>query len=80
HVYPDDEFEQRADELVETLATGAPVAQRQIKRLVRTGYDRGLDEALHDEATSQVVAADTDDYDRAAEALRTGEEPTFEGQ
>lgn len=80
HVYPDDEFEQRADDLVEELATGAPVAQRQIKRLVRKGYDRDLDEVLRDEATSQVVAADTEDYDRAAEALRTGEEPTFEGR
>jgi len=80
HVYPDEEFEERADDLIETLATGAPVAQRQIKRLVRKGYDRELDEALHDEATSQVVAADTEDYDRAAEALRAGEEPEFEGR
>ena len=80
HVYPDDEFERRADELVEELATGAPVAQRQIKRLIGRGYDRDLDEVLQDEATSQVVAADTEDYDRAAEALRAGEEPTFEGR
>ena len=80
HVYPDDEFEQRADELVEELATGAPIAQKQIKRLVRRGYDRELDDVLHEEATSQVVAADTEDYDRAAKALRAGEQPEFEGR
>lgn len=80
HVYPDEEFEERADEIVAELATGAPVAQKHIKRLVRKGYDTDLDDALHAEATSQVVAADTDDYDRAAKALRAGEEPTFEGR
>lgn len=80
HVYRDDEFESRADELIDDLATGAPIAQRHIKRLVRRGYDRDLDDVLEAEATSQVIAADTDDYDRAAEALRNGEEPTFEGE
>jgi enoyl-CoA hydratase/carnithine racemase len=80
HVYPDGEFEARADEVIEKLATGAPVAQKHIKRLIRRGYDRDLEDALHEEAASQVVAADTEDYDRAAEALRAGEEPTFEGR
>lgn len=80
HVFADAEFESRADDIVENLATGAPVAQRHIKRLIRRGYDRDLEDVLEAEATSQVVAADTDDYDRAAEALRNGEEPTFEGR
>ncbi|MFB6171073.1 MAG: enoyl-CoA hydratase/isomerase family protein [Haloarculaceae archaeon] len=80
HVYPDDEFEARADELVDDLATGAPVAQRHIKRLIRRGYDRDLEDVLEAEATSQAIAADTEDYDRAAEALRNGEQPTFEGR
>jgi enoyl-CoA hydratase/carnithine racemase len=80
HVYPDGEFEARADEVIEKLATGAPVAQKHIKRLIRRGYDRDLEDALHEEAASQVVAADTEDYDRAVEALRAGEEPTFEGR
>ena len=80
HVYPTEEFEARADGIVEELATGPPVAQRQIKRLIRRGYDRGLEDVLHDEATSQVVAADTEDYARAAAALREGEEPEFVGR
>ena len=80
HVYPDDDFEERADELVDELATGPPIAQRHIKRLIRRGYDRELDDVLADEATSPVVAADTEDYARAAEALRRGEEPEFVGR
>ena len=80
HVYPDDEFEARADELVSGLATGPPIAQRHIKRLIRRGYDRELDDVLADEAASQVVAADTEDYARAAEALREGEQPEFVGR
>jgi 2-(1,2-epoxy-1,2-dihydrophenyl)acetyl-CoA isomerase len=80
HVYPTEEFDARADELVAELATGPPVAQRHIKRLLRRGYDRGLEDVLEAEATSQVVAAETDDYDRAADALRNDEEPVFEGR
>ena len=79
HVYPDDAFEARAEEIVDALATGPPIAQKHIKRLVRRGDQRDIETALHEEATSQVVAGDTQDYDRAAEALRQGEEPTFEG-
>lgn len=80
HVFPDETFEAEANAIVEDLATGAPVAQKHIKRLIREGYDRELETVLHEEATSQVVASDTEDYDRAAEALRQGEEPTFVGR
>jgi enoyl-CoA hydratase/carnithine racemase len=80
HVYPDDEFDARADEIVEELATGAPIAQRHIKELIRRGYDRDLEDALAAEAKSQVVAGDSEDYQRAADALRNDEEPTFEGR
>lgn len=80
HVYPNEEFEASANEIIEELATGPPIAQRHIKRLVRRGYDRELDDVLEAEASSQVVAANTDDYNHAAEALRNDEEPTFEGR
>jgi len=80
HVYPDDAFQARADELVAELATGPPIAQRHVKRLMRRGYDRELDDVLADEAASQVVAADTEDYARAAAALRKGEQPEFVGR
>lgn len=79
HVYPPEEFEDRAADLIESLATGPPVAQKHIKRLVRKGFDADVGSALADEATSQVAAADTDDYDRAVDAHRRGEEPTFDG-
>lgn len=80
HVYPDDEFEARADEIVAELASGPPISQKHIKRLIRKGYDREIDDALRAEAASQVIAADSEDSARAAEALREGEEPTFVGR
>ncbi len=79
HVYPDDEFEAQAGDLIEQLATGPPIAQKHIKRLIRKGSERDVGDALHAEATSQMIAGSTNDYDRAADALRAGEEPTFEG-
>lgn len=80
HVFPDEEFEERADEIVDDIANGAPIALKHIKRLVRRGADAELEDALAAEAASQVVAADSEDYARAAEALRKGETPEFVGR
>jgi enoyl-CoA hydratase/carnithine racemase len=80
HVFPDDEFEERAAEIVEEIATGPPVAHRHTKWLVRNSLDSSLDQALWNEANSQTIVGATEDYDEAAEALREGREPEFEGR
>lgn len=80
HVFPTDEFEERADEIVDRIATGPPIALEHVKYLVRTGSESSLDEALANEATRQTIVFDTEDYERAAAALREGEEPTFHGR
>lgn len=80
HVFPTDEFEERADEIVSAIATGPPIALQHIKHLVRTGHESSLEDALANEATRQTIVSETEDYERALEALRDGAEPTFHGR
>jgi enoyl-CoA hydratase/carnithine racemase len=80
HVFPTDEFEDRADEIVAEIANGPPIALKHIKELIRTSHETSLDDALANEATRQTIVFETEDYQRAVEALRNGEEPEFRGQ
>jgi len=79
HVFPTDEFEDRADEIVAEIANGPPIALKHIKELIRTSHETSLDDALANEATRQTIVFETEDYQRAVEALRNGEEPEFRG-
>ncbi|MEF8937443.1 MAG: enoyl-CoA hydratase/isomerase family protein, partial [Halovenus sp.] len=45
-VFPDDEFEQRCREIVETITTGPTVALKQSKQLLQSGINRSFDEAI----------------------------------
>ena len=80
HVYPDDEFDERADEFVETIATGPTVALRTSKRLVRQGFESSLDQAMENEAAAQAAVFETDDHREGAESFMAGEKPDFEGR
>ncbi|THE66332.1 enoyl-CoA hydratase [Salinadaptatus halalkaliphilus] len=80
HVFPTDEFETRADEIVETIASGPPIALEHIKYLIRTGQTASLEAALENEAARQTIVFDTEDYEHAVEALQNDEKPTFEGR
>jgi enoyl-CoA hydratase/carnithine racemase len=80
HVYPDGEFDERADEFVETIATGPTVALRTSKRLVRQGFESSLDQAMENEAAAQAAVFETHDHHEGAESFMAGEEPDFEGR
>lgn len=80
HVFPTDEFEERADQIVSEIATGPPIALQHIKELVRTSHETSLEDALANEATRQAIVFETEDYKRAVEALQDGEEPEFRGR
>jgi enoyl-CoA hydratase/carnithine racemase len=79
HVYPADEFDERADEFVEQIATGPTVALRTSKRLIRQGLESSLDQAMENEAAAQAAVFETDDHREGAESFMAGEEPDFEG-
>jgi enoyl-CoA hydratase/carnithine racemase len=80
HVYPADEFDERADEFVEQIATGPTVALRTSKRLVRQSFESSLDQAMENEAAAQAAVFETDDHREGAESFMASEEPDFEGR
>ena len=79
-LYPTDEFEERADRVVERLAAGPPLAMRHIKRLVCDGLDAPLDAALDNEASVQAAMFGTEDYREGVRAFLDDREPEFEGR
>ncbi|WP_121821823.1 enoyl-CoA hydratase/isomerase family protein [Halostella salina] len=80
HVYPDDEFDERADELVDRIASGPTVALRASKRLLNRGSERSLREAVECEADAQGAVFESVDHREGAEAFMEGRAPEFEGR
>jgi enoyl-CoA hydratase/carnithine racemase len=80
HVYPDEEFDERADEFIEEIATGPTVALRTSKRLIRQGFESSLDQAMENEAAAQAAVFESHDHREGAEAFMANEEPDFEGR
>jgi len=79
HVYEDD-FEARADEFVESIATGPTVALRTSKKLIEQGFDGSLRDAQDNEAAAQAAVFRTHDHEEGATAFMEGREPEFEGR
>lgn len=77
---PDGGFEEAVATEAERLATGPTRAYAETKALLRSSFDRGLDEQLSREAERIAGLTRTDDYARGVEAFLTDEMPTFEGE
>lgn len=80
HVYPDDEFDDQVDEMVEKIASGPTVALGHAKRLIGDGFDKSLREALRDEAHAQGLVFGSADHREGVEAFLEDRDPEFEGQ
>jgi enoyl-CoA hydratase/carnithine racemase len=80
HVYPEAAFDERADELIERIATGPTVALRTSKRLIRQGMGSSLDQAMANEAAAQAAVFESHDHRAGAEAFMADEDPEFEGR
>ncbi len=80
HAYPDGEFDERADELVEELADGPTRAIGASKSLLHYGATNDLDSTLEREAWVQSSVAKSDDVEEGVMAFVEGREPEFKGE
>jgi enoyl-CoA hydratase/carnithine racemase len=80
HAYPADEFDERFEEFVETVATGPTVALGFSLRNIDRADDRTLEEAIEAEAEAQVFASGTHDHSEGVAAFREDRAPEFEGR
>ncbi len=80
HVYPEDEFDERADAVVDRIATGPTVALRHAKHLVGTGLEKDLRGSMRDEAIAQGIVFDSEDHAEGVHAFLEDRSPEFEGR
>lgn len=80
HVYPADEFEEKADAMIDRIASGPTVALRHCKRLLEEGLQKSLEEALQDESANQGIVFETDDHREGVEAFLEDRSPDFTGR
>lgn len=79
-VVPDDAFEERLAEEARHLADGPTQAYAQTRALLRTSFDRGLDEHLAAEAERIAGLTGTDDFTAGIEAFFGTHDPVFGGE
>lgn len=79
-VYPASEFEERADEFVDRIASGPTVALRESKGLLDQGLDSSLSQAIHNEASAQAAVFETRDHREGATAFMENRDAEFEGR
>lgn len=80
HAYPADEFDERADEFVRTVADGPTVALGFTLRNVDRADRRTVEEAIEAESEAQVFAGNTADHEEGVAAFQEKREPEFEGR
>ena len=80
HVYDADAFDEQADDLVETIATGPTIALRTSKQAISQGLNMSLKEALDNEAALQAQVFATADHEEGATAFMEGRAPDFQGE
>ena len=78
-VVPADEFDERARELVESLAAGPPIAQKYTKRAIHAGRTDG-EAGLEVEAMCFGRVMNTDDLMEGVTAFMGDGDPEFEGE
>lgn len=79
-VYPTDEFEQRARDVIDDVATGPTVGLKHSKELLQNGLDRSFDEVIDAEVEALATIFETDDFEEGVRAFLEQRTPEFEGE
>jgi enoyl-CoA hydratase/carnithine racemase len=80
HAYAPGEFDAKADDFVERVATGPTVALGYSTRNIDRSDHRGLREAIEAEAQAQSIATDTADHREGVAAFGEDRAPDFQGE
>ncbi len=75
-----DAFDDRLDELTDSLADGPTAALGSTMRLLTESYDRSLEAQLSAEADTIAAATQTDDYETGFAAFFSDDDPEFTGR
>ncbi len=79
-VFPDDEFEQRSRDIVDTVATGPTIALKASKRLLQHGSTRSFEEAIDAETDGLRRSFNSEDFETGVSAFINKETPEFNGE
>jgi 2-(1,2-epoxy-1,2-dihydrophenyl)acetyl-CoA isomerase len=79
-LYPTETFDERAEAVIEPIATGPTVALSNSKALIQNGLDRSIDEAIDHEIESLKEIFETQDFAEGVSAFMTDSEPEFRGE
>ena len=80
HAWPAEEFDERADEFVRSVAEGPTVALQYTKRNINRAARRTVQEAIEAESEAQAVASQTRDHEEGVSAFQEDREPDFDGR
>jgi len=79
-LYPTDEFDERAEAVIEPIATGPTVALSNSAALIQNGLDRSIDEAIDREIESLKQVFQTQDFAEGVSAFMSDRDPEFRGE
>lgn len=79
-VHPAEEFEERAQEVVDDVASGPTLALKQTKDHIQHGLDRSMDEAIDSEVEALKEVFRTRDFSEGVSAFLERRSPEFEGE
>lgn len=80
HVFPVAEFEQEVHRIVDQIATGPTVALQHSKRLLETGKNRTVGEAIEAELDAFTEVLETADHEEGVQAFVDQRDPAFDGE